>query len=257
MTFQKPNLCAGLILLTLGSLFIDPRPVLADTLRVFAAASVKTALDETIEEFQQESGHTVLASYGGSSALARQISLGAPADIFLSANEAWMDYLAEKHLLVEGSREDLFRNALVVVAARAEDTLKTLSDLPTALHQKRLAMAQTDAVPAGIYGKSALQSSGVWERLAPFVAETDNVRAALALVATGAAPYGIVYATDARAEPRVSIALHIDDSLHAPIVYPVAALKPSDAGDAFLKFLHSSRAQHLFGEQGFLPVQSN
>ncbi|TNJ45940.1 molybdate ABC transporter substrate-binding protein [Phaeobacter sp. B1627] len=257
MTVKNPYLYIQLLLLVLGAISVGPQPTLADTLRIFAAASVKTALDETIEDFERGTGHTVLASYGGSSALARQISLGAPADIFLSANEAWMDYLDEKDLLVDGSREDLFRNQLVIVSAQGEEGLQTLSELPAALGQRRLAMAQTDAVPAGIYGKSALQSSGIWQALVPFVAETDNVRAALALVASGATPYGIVYATDATAEPRVTIALHIDDRIHPPIVYPVAALRSSDAGDAFLKFLHSPLAQQRFVGQGFLPLKSS
>ncbi|NIZ14316.1 molybdate ABC transporter substrate-binding protein, partial [Phaeobacter sp. HF9A] len=226
------RLAPEIVLLAAMLALLSPRPGAAAPLRVFAAASLKTALDQAAALYEQETGQAVKLSYGGSSAMARQISLGAPADVFLSANEAWLAWLAEQGLIRADSRRDLWRNRLVVASgpgAAQGAPIERLTDLPGALGTRRLAMAQTNAVPAGIYGKAALEGAGVWPALAPHLAQSENVRAALALVAAGAAPYGIVYQTDAQADSRVSVALLIPEDLHPPIVYPAAIVAGSDA----------------------------
>lgn len=231
-------------------------PACAEDVLVFAASSLKTALDEVSEGFAEATPHRAVISYAGSSQLARQISLGAPADIFLSANTAWMDALDAEGRLAPGTRTDLLGNALVLVARDADAPPLDLAD-PNALSSRlgggRLAMALVDAVPAGIYGKAALTSLGLWDALAPRVAQADNVRAALALVAAGAAPLGVVYASDARAEPRVHVVAAFPDDTHPPIVFPVAVLAGHDgpAARAFLAHLQSPEARAIFEAQGF------
>ncbi len=224
----------------------------ADELTVFAAASLATAMDQIEQAFEAETGMALTVSLAGSSVLARQIQMGAPADIFISANSAWMDHLERAGLVEPGTRHDLLRNSLVLIAPQGTAPID-LSDLPDALGQGRLAMALVEAVPAGIYGKAALTDLDLWQALAPRVAQADNVRAALALVAAGAAPFGVVYATDALAEPRVTVVARFDPASHAPIVYPVADLATRDtkAEAAFLAFLASPQAQAIFAAQGF------
>ncbi|MGZ9810424.1 molybdate ABC transporter substrate-binding protein [Pseudoroseicyclus sp. H15] len=230
---------------------LAPLPALAERITIFAAASLAGPLDEAAELWADETGHDTAISYAGSSVLARQIMAGAPADAFLSANEDWMDAVEADGRIVPGSRANLWGNALVLVARAPGDL--ALADLPVALGHGRLAMALTEAVPAGIYGREALTHLGLWEALAPRLAETDNVRAALDLVALGAAPYGIVYATDAAAEPRVSIAATFPEESHAPITYPGAALTPGPAED-FLSYLQSPEALAIFTQADFLPL---
>lgn len=225
---------------------------------VFAAASTAGALDRAAEAFTARTGHRVTISYAGSSALARQIAAGAPADVFLSANPGWMDWLDEQGVIDAGTRRDLLGNSLVVIAhGPGAEPLAALQDLPARLGTARLAMALVDAVPAGQYGRAALESLGLWQTLAPRVAQADNVRAALALVATGAAPFGIVYATDAMAEPRVSVVARLDPSGHPPVRYPVAGIagRGSPARDALLDFLGGAAAQQAFAEAGFSVPQ--
>lgn len=220
----------------------------ADDITVFAAASTKSALDEVAADYEARTGQTVVLSYAGSSALARQIGLGAPADLFLSANPGWMDYLEDLGAIISDSRRDLLGNSLVVIAHGQAEPLH-LTDLPGAVGQDHVAMALVDAVPAGIYGKAALATLGLWDDLAPHVAQTDNARTALALVATGEAPFGIVYATDAAAEPRVAIVAHVPPDSHPPITYPAAAI--TEAGLPFLDHLASDSARAAFARHGF------
>lgn len=220
----------------------------AEDITVFAAASTKTALDQAAAAYMQATGDTVTLSYAGSSALARQIQFGAPADLFLSANPGWMDVLEADGLLLPGSRTDLLGNSLVLIA-HANSAPMEIATLPESLGDAHLAMALVDAVPAGIYGKAALRSLGLWDGLAPQVAQTDNVRAALALVALGEAPFGITYATDAAAEPRVTIVARFPADSHPPITYPVAAL--TEAGLPFAAYLRSPEALGFFTAQGF------
>lgn len=229
----------------------------ADNVTVFAAASLKEVIDEIGADFTARSGHTVIASFAGSSVLARQIEYGAPADLFISASTEWMDYLEARGTLAENTRIDLVGNRLVLIGS-VEDSapirLDRTLDLPTLLNGGRLAVALTNAVPAGIYAKAALEALGLWTEVQPFLAETDNVRAAMALVAVGAAPLGIVYATDAKAEKRVSIRGFFPQDTHPEIVYP-AALTAQSTGPAarlLLDYLKSPAADAAFERYGFI-----
>lgn len=245
---------AGVIMA--GALMLGA-PARAEQVMVFAAASMKTALDAFAAEWSAQTGHEVVISYAGSGALARQITLGAPADIFISAAPQWMDVVQDAGLVAPGTRRDLAGNALVLISHDPGRSVTLGADLDLAglLAGGRLAMALVDAVPAGQYGKAALQSLGLWQAAAPQVAQADNVRAALALVASGAAPYGIVYASDAEAEPRVHVAATFPKASHPPIRYPAALLtRAQDAADmAFHAALFGSRAAELLADQGFRP----
>lgn len=224
----------------------------AERVTVFAAASLKEALEDVARTFAADTGHDVVPVLAGSSALARQIEQGAPADIFISANPAWMDRLDDRGHLRPGTRSDLLGNRLVLIARGAEGPPLPLGpDLAAKLDGGRLAIALTEAVPAGLYGKAALTTLGLWPALRPHLAEADNTRAALALVALGAAPLGIVYATDAAAEPRVHVAATFPNGSHPPIVYPAAQITDSAAAAAFLTALKSPAAAEIFQAHGF------
>ncbi|MEQ9260062.1 MAG: molybdate ABC transporter substrate-binding protein [Roseovarius sp.] len=228
----------------------------AGEVTVFAAASLTNAMAEIEAGFEAETGHEVAVSLAGSSALARQIQQGAPADVFISANPDWMDTLEAEGLVAPGTRADLVSNTLVLVAAGGDAAPVEIGpglDLAAMLGEGRLAMALVDAVPAGIYGKAALESLGLWESVAPSVAQADNVRAALAFVAAGEAPLGIVYATDAVAEDGVRAIGTFPEGSHPPILYPVAGLagRESAAVAAFLAYLAGPEARAAFERQGF------
>lgn len=223
---------------------------------VFAAASLKEALDEVAERFEAETGTKVSRSFGGSSALARQIQYGAPAQVFVSANAAWMDVLQDEGLLVAGTRRPLLANTLVLIGAADRDLSLSIEpgmDLLAALNGGWLAMALVDAVPAGMYGRAALESLGVWDQVEGRIAQTGNVRAALRLVAVGEAPLGIVYATDAAAEPRVRVLGIFPENNLPPILYPAARLAQGDneAARAFYDFLTGPQARAIFQRRGF------
>lgn len=231
-------------------------PAQAETVVVFAAASLKTALDPIAAQFQADTGHRVTISYAGSNQLAKQIIAGAPADIFLSASPEWMDEVERANLLSPGTRRNLLSNTLVLVAHGPDAPSVPLDpslDVPALLRGGKLSMAMVDAVPAGQYGRAALQSLGLWETTAPHVAQSDNTRTALTLVAMGEAPFGIVYATDAMAEPRVTTVATFPEGSHPPITYPVAltALASDPADKAFLAALASGAATAQFTAQGF------
>lgn len=223
-----------------------------DRLLVFAAASLKNALDESVGAYREDK---VVVSYGASSSLARQIENGAPADVFISADLDWMDYLEKKNLLAHGTRRNLLGNQLVLIAPRAHPLkLEPAPGFPIArtLGQGRLALAEPSSVPAGKYARAALEKLGVWEELAGRIAPAENVRAALALVARGEAPLGVVYRTDAAAEPGVVIAGAFPADSHAPIVYPAAALRGAKPGaSGFLAFLGGPKASAIFARHGF------
>lgn len=234
-------------------------PAAADEVVVFAAASLKTALDAVAADFRQATGHTVTVSYAGSNALAQQILQGAPADVFISASVEWMDQVEQGGEVVDGTRADLLGNTLVLIAADPAAQPVDLTpdtDLPALLGGGKLAMAMVDAVPAGQYGKAALTALGLWDGVAPSVAQADNVRAALALVSTGEAPYGIVYATDAAAEPGVRVVGVFPADTHELITYPVALLKSAQDGAdrAFLDALTAPEADAVFEANGFAVV---
>ena len=240
----------------LAALLSLAHPAAAEDVVVFAAASMKTALDEVAAAWQAETGHRVTISYAGSSALAKQIIAGAPADIFISANPGWMDEVARAGLIDADDRRDLLGNRLVLIAhgrGAPPVALGPGTDLDALLGEGRLSMALVDAVPAGQYGKAALTHLGLWEAAAPLIAQSDNVRAALALVAAGEAPMGIVYATDATAEDNVTVIATFPEDSHPPITYPAAILAgAADAADrAFFQALWSDAAAEAFRGQGF------
>lgn len=229
---------------------------------VFAAASLKESLDEITARFTQETGKCVTVSYAGTAVLARQIEQAAPADIFFSANRDWMDHLDAQGLIDRPSRLSLLGNALVLIAPHdSTATVRIAPGMSLALllgSGGRLAMADADAVPAGIYAKAALVDLGLWESVADRVVESDNVRSALAFVARGEAPLGIVYATDAIAEPRVRVLDRFPADSHPPIRYPVALTAESDNADAalLLRFLQSETARGIFAGYGFALPES-
>jgi molybdate transport system substrate-binding protein len=231
----------------------------AEEITVFAAASLTNAMTEIEERFEAAAGIDLVVSLAGSSTLARQIQLGAPADIFISANEAWMDALEADGLIEDGTRFDLLSSSIVLIAhgsGREPVAIGPGLDLEKLLGGGKLAMALVDSVPAGIYGKASLETLGIWDGIAADVAQSDNVRAALALVATGEAPYGIVYATDAVAQDRVSVVGTFPADSHPPIIYPAAGLANRDAPDAakFLEFLKGPEARDAFERQGFVVL---
>lgn len=231
-----------------------------DTVTVFAAASLKNALDAAAVAFTAKTGTAIRTSYAGSSALAKQIEQGAPADLFASADIDWMDY-AQKHDLVQpASRVDLLSNTLVAIAPAAS-SLTALELTPTAFDKAvgdgHWTTGTVNAVPCGIYAKASLIKLGLWSVAAPKLAETPDVRTATAFVARGEAPLGIVYRTDANAEKAVKVVASFPDDSHAPIVYPFALTKVASgaAPKAFLDFLTSPDARPFFEKQGFVVLR--
>lgn len=225
-------------------------------LTVFAAASLKEALDEAAAAYRKQTGVPVRVSYAASSALARQIEQGAPADVFFSADLEWMDYLQQRNRLDVATRRSLLGNRLVLIAPRASKArvdLKRPATLLAALGDGRLAVGQTRTVPAGKYAKASLESLSLWNGVRPRLAESESVRAALMLVARGETPLGIVYASDAKAEPDVRVVATFPEESHPPIVYPVAALRGARAAQAarFVQWLASPAAGALFTKRGF------
>lgn len=235
-------------------------PVLAHAqspLTVFAAASLKESMDEAAAAYQQATGTPVRVSYAASSALARQIEQGAPADVFFSADLEWMDYLQQRGQVDAAQRRNLLGNTLVLVApvaSNAKVDLAKAGSLASALGVSgRLAVGQTASVPAGKYAREALQKLGQWDSVGNRLAEGESVRAALMLVARGEAPLGIVYGSDAKAEPKVRVVATFPAGSHAPIVYPVAPLKSSanPAAQAFVQWLGTPAAKPIFVRRGF------
>ncbi|MCY1665517.1 molybdate ABC transporter substrate-binding protein [Rhizobium sp. SL86] len=233
----------------------------ADKVTVFAAASMKTALDAANAAYAKQMGVQVTTSYAASSALAKQIEAGAPADVFISADRDWMNYLSERKLIRVESRIDLLGNAIVLVSARDKAKpveIKPGFDLAGLLGPDgRLAMGAVESVPAGKYGKAALENLGIWATVSAKVAGAENVRAALALVSRGEAPYGIVYATDAAADEGVTVVATFPADTHPPIIYPAALVSqsPSKAAADYLAFLTSEQAAEFFRSQGFTVLK--
>lgn len=236
---------------------MSPAAQAAEEVTLFAAASLKTALDELAQNYTTS---PLRIAYGGSSALARQIRQGAPAQVFLSANTAWMDVLDQDGLLTPDSRIDLLGNRLALIAAPGSTIQLSPApgfDLATALGDEVLAMALVKAVPAGIYGREALVSLGVWDSVQDKVAQTDNVRAALRLVALGEAPLGIVYATDLGASPQVRLLGLFPTASHSPIRYPVALIDPvTPEAQAVYDYLRSDTARAVFARHGFSSLKA-
>ncbi len=239
-------------------------PAQAADVTVFAASSLKTALDGVAAAWQAETGGTTAISYAGSPALARQILSGAPAEVFISAAPEWMDVVAEAGLLRDGSRIDLLSNTLVLIAhgpgADKQDVPPVILDasmnLAAILDGGKLSMAMVDSVPAGQYGREALVSLGLWDSVEASVAQSENVRAALQFVALGEAPLGVVFLSDAIADAdSVHIVAHFPESSHRRIIYS-AALTSSASPEAatFLDHLSTPAAQAMFTAQGFIPM---
>jgi len=226
---------------------------------VFAAASLQDALTGIAKTFTDKTGVPVRLSFGSSAALARQIDQGAPVDLFASADVDWMDWAMARNLIKPQTRVDLLGNRLVVVApfdAKFSTLALERNALLAAIGQSRLAIGEVNSVPAGLYAKSALEKLGLSSDVQPRLAQCENVRAALALVALGAASLGIVYETDARAEPLVKVVATFPPDTHPPIVYPFA-LTASAKGEGparFLSFLQTDAARSVFTAQGFIAL---
>lgn len=247
--------CGAMLLSGVGLALGQGAP--GGVVRVYAAASLKTALDEVVKTYSDDGGGAVSVSYASSAALARQIEHGAPADVFISADLDWMEYLAARGLIDPATRRTLVGNRLVLVAPNDSQISITIEHgfkLADALAGGRLAVGDVTAVPAGKYAKAALESLGVWSSVAGTLAPAENVRAALAFVAMGEAPLGIVYATDAAAEPKLRIVGEFPASSHPAIVYPAAVIAGSAAPErarGLLDALGSSTAQAIFERYGF------
>jgi molybdate transport system substrate-binding protein len=222
---------------------------------VFAAASLTDSLKAAAATYKARTGISITLSFGASSTLARQIEQGARADLFLSADSDWMDYLQKKSLIVDASRKDLLGNRLVLIAGRGAKPAPKIAphfNLAGALGDRRLALADPAAVPAGKYAREALTALGVWDQIASKVVQAENVRVALEYVARGEAPYGIVYATDAKVAPAVRVLGTFPENTHAAIVYPAALTRTASPGaKAFLDFLSGAQARAIFNKAGF------
>ncbi|MBL8310010.1 MAG: molybdate ABC transporter substrate-binding protein [Burkholderiales bacterium] len=250
------NVLRGL-LIAAATLIVTSSTYAAE-ITVFAAASLKESLDEQIKAFSAKSGHTARVAYAGSNALAKQIEAGAPAELFIAADEEWMDYLAARKLIIAASRRVLVGNELVLIAPVDSKVVVALTAgrgaaLREALGEGRLAVANPDTVPAGKYARVALTTLDAWRAVESRLARSDNVRSALAFVARGEAPLGIVYRTDAIAEPRVRVVAAFSVASHPPIAYRAALVagKPSAAATELLDYLGSAAAQPVWQKHGF------
>jgi molybdate transport system substrate-binding protein len=251
------------ILAALASLWLGATPLVAHAapppVAVFAAASLKNALDDVAHAYHAATGAEVRVSYAASSAIARQIEAGAPADVFISADADWMDELAKKGLIVAASRRNLLTNHLALIASAGSTVrLPIRKGMPMAAAlgaDGRLALAGPD-VPAGRYGQASLESLGVWPSVKDHLARGENVRATLAFVARGETPLGIVYDTDARIEPKVRIVGLFPDASHPRIVYPTALVASASGrgGADFIAFVASPRASAIFRRYGFVVL---
>ncbi len=255
MRLGRAVAAAAFALVTLAGTTV-PAPAANDGLLVFAAASLKNALDDADVQYAKDTGRKVTVSFAGSSTLAKQIDAGAPADVFISADLDWMDYLEKRNLIRASSRADILANHLVLIAPKGQSKRVPIEKgfpLAELLKGGRLAMANTDAVPAGKYGKASLQALDVWTSVESKIARAQNVRAALALVSRGEAPYGIVYQTDAAADPNVEVVGVFPDDTHPKIIYPVAMLAASTNTEAaaYVAYLRSAAARPAFERWGF------
>ncbi|CAM5775370.1 molybdate ABC transporter substrate-binding protein [Labrys miyagiensis] len=232
----------------------------AETVTVFAAASLKNALDDAAAAFKAKTGIAVVASYAGSPALVKQIEQGAPADLFVSADEKWMDYAADHKLIRPESRVNLLGNSLVVIAPKDAKTDRlplTSVAFEQAVGTGKWSTGTVNTVPCGIYAKEAMTKLGMWQAAEPRLAQTDNVRAAMQFVSRGEAALGVVYQTDANADPTVKVVATFPDETHTPIVYPFAltATAKGEAPAQFLAFLAGEEAKPIFLKQGFVLLK--
>jgi molybdate transport system substrate-binding protein len=243
-----------------AALCLTPLPAAAELVTVFAAASLKSALTAVGDIWSAQTGNAVAYSFAGTSTLANQIALGAPADVFISASVEWMDTLAESGDIRTDTRRDILGNRLVLIshgAGAAPATLDTSLDLAALLGGGKLAMALVDSVPAGQYGKEALTSLGLWDGISTQVAQAENVAGALNFVSAGEAPLGIVYATDAKRAANVSVIGTFPAASHSPITYPAAITSASASAAAadFLALLSSDQAAIIWQDAGFVILK--
>jgi molybdate transport system substrate-binding protein len=233
----------------------------ADKITVFAAASLTNAMQDIAAQYQKEKGVQVVSSFASSSTLARQIEQGAPADLFISADQQWMDYSIGKQQIVENTRYTLLGNQLVLVAAKASKIdnveINNQTQWTKLLGDSRLAVGDPDHVPAGIYAKEALQKLGAWSTLEPKLARASDVRGALALVEREEAPLGIVYGSDAIASQKVKVVGTFPASSHKPVEYPMAIVKDHEKPEvrAFYDYLKTPAASAIFKHYGFAPKE--
>jgi molybdate transport system substrate-binding protein len=249
----KPFVLAAV--LAAGTL-LQPPPARADDLLVFAAASLKNALDDADTAYQKQGGSKVTVSYAASGPLAKQLENGAPADLFISADLDWMNYAQDKDLIKTESRVNLLGNRLVLVAPKSSTAKIEIGpnfQLAALLGDGRIAIGDPQSVPAGKYAQTALDKLGAWEQVKDKTAKAESVRAALALVSRGEAPLGIVYATDVAADPDVKIVGIFPDDSHPPIIYPIAitAITKNAEAAKYLAWLRSPEAGAFFEKQGF------
>jgi molybdate transport system substrate-binding protein len=255
--FNLRMFIAGLFLVSALSVTAEAQKTETTTTTVFAAASMKTALDAAASAYEKNTGNKIVISYAASSALAKQLEQGAPADIFISADLDWMNFVEKAKLIKDETRINMFGNQLVLIAPKSSTASLKIGNgfgLAEALGDGRLAMADVKSVPAGKYGSAALKKLGVWDSVKAKIAQAENVRAALALVAQGEAPFGIVYQTDAAAEPKVKIVDVFPEDTHPPIIYPIAVVastKDAGAAKAFVSYLKTPEGQSAFTKQGF------
>jgi molybdate transport system substrate-binding protein len=260
-TFARTLFAALLVMAPFAAHAQDARPSAAasaqtKTLTIFAAASMKNALDEVDAAYSAKTGVKINASYAASSTLAKQIEQGAPADVFVSADIAWMDYAAQKKTIAEPTRVNLLGNSIVLIApkdSKINDVkISQGFDLAKLAGDGKIATGDVKAVPVGKYAKAALEKLGAWTAVEPKMAMAENVRAALALVARSEAVLGIVYSTDAKVEPGVKIVGTFPATSHPPIIYPVAATSTAHEGTTdYLAFLRTSAAKAIFEKYGF------
>ena len=244
---------------TVLSVSMASHAVAAEKITVFAAASLTNALQEIATQYQKKTGVEVVSSFASSSTLARQIDQGAPADLFISADQQWMDDVVAKKSVVDSTRYTLLGNDLVLVAPKSDSakavTINAQTDWKSLLKGERLAVGDPDHVPAGIYAKEALQKLGAWETVSPQLAPANNVRAALALVERNESPYGIVYGSDAVASDKVQVVGRFPEESHKPVEYPMAIVKEHQNAtvEAFYKYLQGPDAAAVFKQYGFTP----
>jgi len=244
-----------IIALTVCALLPVKTAMAADSIKVYAAASMTNVVSELAKNYSDHTGKKVVTVFAGSSSLARQIQNGAPADIFISANKKWVDYLVKQDVIQERNVTIIAENELVLISPNNNHqksfNLGNATQWDQILKSGRVALGQPDSVPAGIYAKESLTNLGVWETVKLKSAPTNSVRVALALVERGEAKLGIVYKTDALLTDKVTIVDSFDDTLHDPIVYPMAVINGSDQVEGFAKFLLSKESKQVFNRYGF------
>jgi molybdate transport system substrate-binding protein len=261
---MKRSIGAAIIGLACLAVFHVAKPATAQTkpVVIFAAASLKNALDEVKSAWERDTGKSATIVYAASNMLAKQIEAGAPADLFVSADLDWMEYAASKKLIRPEGRVNLLGNSLVLIAPKDSNIAAfsgTGPDLSSLLGSERLAMGNVDAVPAGKYGKAALETLGQWDSVKDKIAQAESVRAALLLVSRGEAPLGIVYGSDAVSDPGVRIIYTFPADNHPAIIYPSAVTSDSTNTDAavFLAYLRSPAAKPIFEKQGFVLLNQS